>query len=137
MSFPDVFVGGCYIIGCDFYRNVAVPGQVNQFWRASFSPPAGALMSQAKYQARHVMLTGETDANRPQTRANFEVMKREGFKNITYFEVPKDGARDADGRMVRKGARGAGTARIHDPPESISHLKTPASRSSRESVPRC
>jgi len=102
-SFPDVFAGGYYIIGCDFFRSVAVPGEANRFWRASFSPPTGALLTRTRSQLRHVLLTGETDMNRPQTKANFEAMKREGFRNVFYFEVPKMGHEPPTARWFEKG----------------------------------
>lgn len=103
MSFPEVFAGGYYIVGCDFYRTVPVPGQPGRIWRPGFNAPAVSLMTKAKNDVHHVLLTGETDMNRPQTQANFEAMKREGFKYVSYFEVPKMGHAPPPAEWFEKG----------------------------------
>jgi pimeloyl-ACP methyl ester carboxylesterase len=95
IAFPDVFCGGCYMIGCDFYRNLPAD-EPHKYWARSFLPPPAKFLSLAKTQSRHVLLTGETDPNRPQTKGNLAAMKSDGFKHLTYFEVPGMGHRPPD-----------------------------------------
>ncbi len=86
VGFPDVFQGGIYIIGCNFYREV--PTADNRFWRKTFSPPPAAIFTLAKTRSRHVVLEGEKDMNRDQAKANYEQFKKDGFEHTTYLEVP-------------------------------------------------
>lgn len=103
VAFPDVFTGGLYIIGCNFYRDITVPAEhVKELeakgegpkepgpviWRKSFSPPPAKLFALAKKNSRHAIITGETDMNRSQCKENFAAYKKDGFEHVSYFEVP-------------------------------------------------
>lgn len=88
IGFPEVFSGGFYIVGCNFYRDVSPSDQPGRYWAKSFSPPPAKLFAQAKSQGRYVFLTGETDINRDETRASEAGSRRDGFRNTVYFEVP-------------------------------------------------
>ena len=37
---------------------------------------------------RYVFLTGERDFNRPQTRVFHRLYKKDGFRHVTYIEIP-------------------------------------------------
>ena len=84
MAYPDVFTGTLCVCGVNFYTNVIAGGNN---WPRSFNPDAG-LLAQAK-ERRFVLLTGEHDFNRENTRdlwrGGFE---SEGFRNARYVEVP-------------------------------------------------
>jgi poly(3-hydroxybutyrate) depolymerase len=93
VSCPDVFHGGVYIIGCDYFREIPT-GEPNKIWPRSYSQPSPRLLGFAKQRSRHVLLTGEQDMNRPQTKANFEQgFRRDGFEHVEYLEVPGMGHR--------------------------------------------
>jgi hypothetical protein len=103
VCFPDVFRGGYYIVGCNYYRQMPSKEQPGRFFRKTFSPPPDRFLILAKRQSRHVMLTGETDANREQTNVYYEAFKRDGFQHVTYFEVPGMGHQAPDADWFEKG----------------------------------
>jgi len=88
MLYPDVFRGGLSVVGCDFYLPVPVPDRPGTHWPASFREPPQETLRQVKRQSRFVLLTGERDFNRAQTRANFEAMKEAGFEHVTFLDAP-------------------------------------------------
>ena len=93
VSCPDVFHGGIYMIGCDYFREIPT-GEANKIWPRSYVQPSARLFALAKQRSRHVLLTGEQDMNRPQTKANFEKgFKADGFEHVSYLEVPAMGHR--------------------------------------------
>jgi hypothetical protein len=93
VSCADVFHGGIYIIGCDYFRDIPT-GEPNRIWPRTYVQPSARLFGFARQRSRHVLLTGEQDMNRPQTKANFEQgFKRDGFEHVNYLEVPKMGHR--------------------------------------------
>src|SRR5579871_1917503 len=71
VGFPDVFTGGIYIVGCDFYRDVPLE-EPNRFWLRNFFPPPRAIFTLAKTNSRHVLFTGPGDPNREQTECNYK-----------------------------------------------------------------
>lgn len=83
VSCPDAFHGGIYIIGCDYFREIPT-GEPNKYWPRSYVQPSARLLGFAKQRSRHVLLTGEQDMNRLQTKANFELgFKRDGFEHVS------------------------------------------------------
>jgi hypothetical protein len=103
IGFPEVFSGGFYIIGCNFYREVSPDGQPLRYWEKTFSPPPAKLFAQAKRQGRYVFMTGETDINRDETKANEAASRRDGFRNTVYFEVPGMGHEPPGTEWLEKG----------------------------------
>jgi len=82
----DVFAGGLYVIGCNYYRNVTMaPRQVLPgFWRR----PDRKLLAKARKDGRFVLLTGETDFNREQMEKIHAAYRKDGFRHATYLQVP-------------------------------------------------
>jgi len=103
ICFPDVFCGGYYIIGCNYYRSVPMPGDLTKIYPRSFSSPPGNLLGMAKNQSRHVLLTGDADMNQPQTKANYEAMKSDRYRYVTYIQVPGMGHMPPVGEWFEKG----------------------------------
>jgi len=86
IAYPDIFAGTLCICGVDFYR--PVPTGVRQYYPATFLPDAQVL-SLAKKSGRFVLLTGESDFNRENTKAVLEKgFKPNGFAHVLYLEVP-------------------------------------------------
>lgn len=107
MTFPEVFTGGGFpIIGCNFYRVVEAgkgdDGRPRYFLRAFNRPPAKAFATVSK-ERRFVLLTGETDENRPQTELYADAMKKDGFRYVTYLQVPGMGHESPDAEWFEKG----------------------------------
>lgn len=90
--YPDLFRGGFYLVGCDYFRPVPVAGSADMVWRSPFKPPLDDLLALAKKRSRFVLLTGEKDMNREQTLATYESgYVPDGFAHVTYLEVPAMG----------------------------------------------
>ena len=107
VAFPDVFTGGGYpIIGCNYFRRVDMgvgeDGRVRYFQR-HFERPSAKLLQLAMNERRHVLLTGDKDGNREQTQAYAEAMKKDGFKYVTYLQVPGMGHQTPDAEWFEKG----------------------------------
>ncbi|MGE5608774.1 MAG: hypothetical protein ACM359_05950 [Bacillota bacterium] len=120
VGFPDVFAGGCYIIGCNYYREVFSREQ-GAMWRRGFTAPAAEILAEAK-KRRHVILEGETDANREQSLAYAEAYRRDGFKFVKYIEVPGMGHVPPNAEWFEKGiaAMDAGLAAASTQPTTRS-----------------
>jgi tetratricopeptide (TPR) repeat protein len=89
LHFPEVFQGGFFVYGCDFYRNVDAPDKPGMIWPAPFDPPPRDILKLIKKRNRYVFLTGEHDFNRLQTRTNERLYREEGFRHTTYLEIPE------------------------------------------------
>ncbi|MFI4859661.1 MAG: hypothetical protein ACIAXF_03150 [Phycisphaerales bacterium JB063] len=87
LVFADVFDGAMPMDGCDWYQQIEVPGEDNVYYRSRFRRPAHRLLRIAKRTNRYVLMTGERDENRDQTRAFFELgYERAGFEHVWYLE---------------------------------------------------
>ena len=103
IGFPEVFSGGLYIVGCNFYRDLPATDQPGRFRPKTFSPPPAKQLAHAKAQGRYVFLTGETDINRHETKANEAGYRRDGFRNTVYLEVPGMGHQLPSPEWLEKG----------------------------------
>jgi hypothetical protein len=88
MLYPDVFRGGLMVMGTDWYRDLPVPDRPGTHWPAPFSRPPRDLLRLARERTRWVLLTGERDFNRLQTRAVDAELREDGFRSVTFLEVP-------------------------------------------------
>jgi tetratricopeptide (TPR) repeat protein len=89
LLYPDVFRGGFYFYGCDHYLDMPLPDRPGATWKAAFPKPGKSALRELKRNQRFVLLTGGRDFNRLQTRATFESLEREGFRHVTYLEIPE------------------------------------------------
>jgi predicted esterase len=89
LEYPDVFSGGIFMIGCDYFRTVknVEPGKSTVF-QAMFPAPAGSLLDRAKTKNRYVILTGEKDMNRYPCLSMAAAFKEDKFAHVTLFDVP-------------------------------------------------
>jgi tetratricopeptide (TPR) repeat protein len=87
MLYPDVFRAGLMVMGIDWYHDLPVPDQPGAHWPAPFEKPPRDLLRLAR-DRRFVVLTGEHDFNRAQSRVVHRELEREGFAAATYLEVP-------------------------------------------------
>jgi len=88
LLYPEVFQGAFAFYGCDFYQRIAVPDRPGAVWPAAFRQPSKDALKLLKRDHRFVLLTGERDFNRQQTRRTYETMKQEGFRHVTFLEIP-------------------------------------------------
>ncbi len=86
--YPELFQGGFLFMGCDYYKLVPVPDKPGAVWPASFREPPREAMKRVRERNRYVFVTGEHDFNRSQTRVFHRLYKKDGFRHVTYLEIP-------------------------------------------------
>ena len=87
MLFPEVFRGGYSMSGCDYPERLAVPDKPGAHWPPGFPAPAKPVFREVKAKSRFVLLAGELDFNRAQTRKTYLRMLDDGFENVLYLQV--------------------------------------------------
>lgn len=87
VGFADVFRGGFYIIGCNYYKQVWSTEQKGFYKKSYYAPPA-EIYRAARTRSKHVFLTGDTDGNRDQTTLYYNGFKSDNFEHIAFFQVP-------------------------------------------------
>ncbi len=102
VAYPEVFRGGIYCCGSDFYRNLPT-GEPGHYWPKGFNAPPGKLLIDSKKQNRHVFVTGEKDMNRESTQGFAAAYKADGFEHITLFDIPKMRHQPPDADWFEKG----------------------------------
>jgi hypothetical protein len=103
VGYADIFKGGFYIIGCNFYRQELSVEQKGAAFPKSYSVPPAKIFNFARKQSKHVFLTGDHDPNREQTEIYYKAFKKDGFEHITYLQVPGMGHRPPDSEWFEKG----------------------------------
>lgn len=89
LVFADVFDGAMPMDGCDWYQQLTVPGTGGRAYRARFNRPTARMLRHAQRRNRYVLMTGELDENRDQTKFFFERgYQRAGFEHVWYLEEP-------------------------------------------------
>ena len=98
----DIFTGGFPLIGCNPYRQMPAekPGQ---FYPATFDKIHPQIFNLAKQRSRFVFLTGSKDFNRFGTIGVHKIYQQDGFKYLTYLEVPGMGHAAPDAEWFEKG----------------------------------
>jgi dienelactone hydrolase len=88
MVYPEAFDGAFCVYGVDFYRAVAVPDKPGAHWPPAYPPPPRSEARRVKQEHRYVLLTGELDFNRAQTKVYYGELVDDGFAHVTYLEIP-------------------------------------------------
>ncbi|HEY7119866.1 MAG TPA: hypothetical protein VH475_24975 [Tepidisphaeraceae bacterium] len=107
VSYADLFKGGIYIIGCNFYHVQQSAEQKDAngkptYFARSYNVPPLAVLKQARKESRHVFITADEDGNREQTWLYYSAFKRDGFDFITYYQVPGLGHQPPDGEWFEE-----------------------------------
>lgn len=87
MLYPEVFRGGYSMSGCDYPERLPVPDKPGAHWPPGFPAPPKPVLREVKSKSRFVLLTGELDFNRAQTRKTYLKMLDDGFENLLYLQV--------------------------------------------------
>ena len=88
LLFPERFRGGLCVMGVDYYRRVPMPDRPGAYWPPVFPAPPREALRRVRDLGRYVLVTGEKDFNRAQTRAYFAGFQMDGFAGVTYLEIP-------------------------------------------------
>lgn len=107
VAFPEVFTGGAFPIIGTFYFRIVEAGLNNEgqktYYPRGYNRPSSMLLSIAMKGRRYVLLTGDKDDNRPSTDLISKAMKKDGFKYVTYLQVPGMGHQSPDAEWFEKG----------------------------------
>jgi len=89
LTFPDIFVGGTFMLGIGYYRELRVPGERNTVWRPDFAFPPSASWSRAKSRSRLVVVSGALSTNHDRVKTVYtRGFQPERFRYMSYIEVP-------------------------------------------------
>jgi hypothetical protein len=83
----DVYAGGIFVIGANFWEDMLVPGKDTHF-RIGATRPLPRYLFRAKTFGRYVLLTGDTDGNRLQMHTYYEQGFSKCLDNVLYIQVP-------------------------------------------------
>ncbi len=125
VAYPDVFQGGFYMIGCNYFRGMIPPGHPNERWGPDYFKPGSKLLALATKRSRHVLLTGDGDMNREQTKLYYGGMLEDGFKHVTYIEIPGFGHQMPNRKWFEKGLDLLEPTEPQEPEKVVAH-KAPA-----------
>ena len=88
MLYPEVFHGGFFVKGVDYYEDVPMPDKPGAHWPAAYREPPRSTWPQVKERNRYVFFTGEHDFNRLQTKVFARLYEDDGFRHVHYLEQP-------------------------------------------------
>jgi pimeloyl-ACP methyl ester carboxylesterase len=91
LLYPEVFTGGVYFMGVDFYRAIPVPHRPGTMWTPWMKPPTAEALARVRARSRFVFVTGTHDFNRAETLAYRREYEREGFDRVTLIDIPDVG----------------------------------------------
>jgi hypothetical protein len=87
----------------NFYREIPVPNQPGKVWPQQFYGPVEKITRKNKSSNRYVLLTGDKDMNLDNAKAIYESgYTKEGFKFVTYLQVPDMGHNVPDAEWFEK-----------------------------------
>jgi predicted esterase len=87
MHYPDVFTGGIFVVGVEYWEAIAVTGRPGHAWKPAPAPQPQYL-AMARDRGRYVLLTGDHDSNRQQTQDYYEHGYKQKLKHVLYLQVP-------------------------------------------------
>lgn len=91
LHYPDLFSGALYVNGMDNWVRVGKPGATGKSWGASFPSPSSKDMRMARNRGRYVLMTGDDDFNREQTKAYYDALYEKELKEVLYLQVTGGG----------------------------------------------
>jgi hypothetical protein len=100
VAYADLFTGTLCVCGVNFYKDV--PNSDGKYYSGTFAPDPGTLLLSKKI-GRFVLLTGEHDQNRENTKTLWmSGFKRDGFRSALYLEVPGMGHAMPDVKIFKQ-----------------------------------
>ena len=87
MHYPKIFRGGMYLGGCDYIRNVPIPGKNGSAWRGLITKPDKDRLKLAKQKTRHVFIVGTKDEVLGQMKAVKDCALADDFVFVKYIEI--------------------------------------------------
>ena len=88
LLWPEVFRGGVFVMGCDFYRDLPVTYVPGASWPASFRAPSAKTLRALRTESRFVIFTGSRDFNLSRSRSVYGAYLDQDFRNVILLEAP-------------------------------------------------
>jgi len=88
LRWPERFRGGVFVMGCNWFEPLPIPGRPGLVWPAAFAPPDEVQRRLLRKRSRLVFLTGEHDFNREQTHLTAKAARRAGMRKVEVLEAP-------------------------------------------------
>lgn len=88
MRYPEVFQGAYCFMGTDYFRPIAMTDKPGASWLPGYPQPEKDSLKEIKESHRLVLITGELDFNRAQTKAYYAEFQRDDFRHVSYIEMP-------------------------------------------------
>jgi tetratricopeptide (TPR) repeat protein len=86
--YPEMFRGGLFVMGCDFYQNLPVADRPGASWPAAFDEPTSKSLRALRRDGRYVIVTGSRDFNVSRCRTVYEAYLDQDFRHVLFLEVP-------------------------------------------------
>jgi tetratricopeptide (TPR) repeat protein len=86
--YPEVFRGGLFVMGCDFYRDLPVADHPGAVWPAAFREPNSKTLRTLRRERRYVILTGTRDFNVSKSRTVHQAYLDQDFRHVQLLVVP-------------------------------------------------
>ncbi len=87
MHYSEVFSGGIFVVGVEYWEPLPVTGRPGQFW-PPMPRPQPTYLAIARKRGRYVLLTGDHDGNRLQTKDYYERGYKKQLNHVLYIQVP-------------------------------------------------
>lgn len=86
LLYPDVFMGGIFICGTNYIRDIG-PGPSGQRWASRLPRPDRFAFAQAKSHPM-ILLSGDADMNREEMETTFRAFRQDGFSRAELVVIP-------------------------------------------------
>ena len=87
IHYPDIFAGGVFVVGAEYWEAIPAVGKPGQMWKPA-PKPQPQYLAMARQRGRYVLLTGDNDFNRQQTRDYYEKGYKKDLRHVLYLQVP-------------------------------------------------
>jgi predicted esterase len=87
MHYPDVFAGGVFVDGVDYWETIPETN-TRSTWTPGMTKPKPRCLAMANQRGRYVLLTGDKDMNLVQTGDYYKQGYKKKFRHVLYLQVP-------------------------------------------------
>lgn len=91
LHYSDIFTGGIFVIGANYWNKMAVPSEPGKVWLPALPKPKPIFLTRARKYGRYVLLTGDNDFNREQMKAFYDHGYNRYLDHVLYLQVPEMG----------------------------------------------
>jgi pimeloyl-ACP methyl ester carboxylesterase len=86
--YPDVFLGGVFLMGAEFFEPVPAADRARTRWPPAFPPPPESLLARARERGHYVFATAGDDAGGGELRDLARGARSAGFRHVSLLEAP-------------------------------------------------